>query len=214
VIDPSGAETVGRLVLAAALGGAIGLERELDSQPAGLRTHLLVGLGSAVFTLAGIGLVGSDPARIAAQIVAGIGFLGAGAILHDAGRIKGLTTAASLWVTASLGLATGFGRYLVAVSAAVLALVVLSVLKRVERTLFPQHRGESLSVDVASGTELAPLMRAVEAVTGPMDIREVERSADGGQRFVGSVRPGAMSTVALVEQLLSIEGVRGVDIRA
>jgi len=108
-----------RLVVAALLGAAVGLERELHGHPAGVRTHLLVSVGSALFTVLSIyGFVGVlqgettapvDPSRIAAQIVSGIGFLGAGAILKDGFTIRGLTTAASLWATAAIGIAAGAG---------------------------------------------------------------------------------------------------------
>jgi putative Mg2+ transporter-C (MgtC) family protein len=109
-----------RLLLAAFFGAAIGFEREIHGHPAGMRTHLLVSLGSALFTVLSIhgfeAAPGSpvDPSRIAAQIVSGIGFLGAGAILKDGLSIRGLTTAASLWATAAIGLASGAGDQLLA----------------------------------------------------------------------------------------------------
>jgi putative Mg2+ transporter-C (MgtC) family protein len=108
-----------RMVLAAVLGAAIGFEREIHDHPAGMRTHLLVALGSAVFTelsIHGFGDPGVpvDPSRIAAQVVSGIGFLGAGAILKYGTSIRGLTTAASLWTTAAVGMAAGAGQWLIA----------------------------------------------------------------------------------------------------
>ena len=146
-----------RLVIAAALGGAIGFEREFSEQPAGLRTHLLVSLGACLFTLAGAyGLdafsghaaeVGFDPTRIAAQVVSGIGFLGAGAILREGINIRGLTTAAALWVTAAVGLAVGLGFWIGAVAATVIAVVALFGLKKVERVLFPRLRGSATGPD-------------------------------------------------------------------
>ena len=120
--DLSWAEVVLRIVLAAALGGAIGLERELREREAGLRTHLLVSVGAALFTMVSAyawtdwrfsneeGLV-FDPTRIAAQVVTGIGFLGAGAIIRQGLSVKGLTTAATLWVVAAIGMAAGVGYY-------------------------------------------------------------------------------------------------------
>lgn len=135
-----------RLVLALALGAAVGLERELQRMPAGFRTHALVGLGSAIFTVvsafAFIGPV-SDPTRIAAQIVTGVGFLGGGAILHYRGAVRGLTTAASLWSVAAVGMAAGAGLYVIAVGGAVLVVVTLELLDRVELLLKRrQTRGE------------------------------------------------------------------------
>jgi putative Mg2+ transporter-C (MgtC) family protein len=117
-----------RLLLAAFLGAAIGLEREIHAHPAGMRTHLLVALGSAGFTILSISAFpapGADPARVAAQIVTGIGFLGAGAILKEGLSIHGLTTAASLWVAAALGMAAGAGAWVTAVTIAVITLVSL-----------------------------------------------------------------------------------------
>src|SRR5687767_8983052 len=114
-----------QIVVAAGLGAAVGLERELGAQPAGLRTHMLVSVGAALFTLAGADIVGGDPTRIAAQVVTGIGFLGGGAILREGASIRGLTTAASLWVTAAIGLAVGLHWWYAATATTVLALAVL-----------------------------------------------------------------------------------------
>ncbi|HXG40008.1 MAG TPA: MgtC/SapB family protein [Candidatus Limnocylindrales bacterium] len=124
-----------RLLIAAILGAAIGLEREIHEHPAGMRTHLLVSLGSALFTVlsaTGFGALleagqatNVDPTRIAAQIVSGIGFLGAGAILKYGTTIRGLTTAASLWVTASVGMAVGAGEHVLGVVGTVIAIVSL-----------------------------------------------------------------------------------------
>ncbi len=124
-----------RLLLGLVLGAAIGLERELDRQPAGFRTHSLVALGSCLFTVvSGYAFLGSgaDPTRIAAQVVTGIGFIGAGAVLQYRGHIRGLTTAASLWSVAAIGMAAGAGLYGLAVLGAALVLVVLWLLDRVE----------------------------------------------------------------------------------
>jgi putative Mg2+ transporter-C (MgtC) family protein len=121
-----------RIIVAAILGAIIGLEREIHGHPAGIRTHILVALGSAIFTVLSIQGFGSvapgttfDPTRIAAQIVTGIGFLGAGAILKDGTIIRGLTTAASLWATAAVGLAAGAGDDVIAGVGAILIVVSL-----------------------------------------------------------------------------------------
>ncbi|MGH7734766.1 MAG: MgtC/SapB family protein, partial [Gemmatimonadales bacterium] len=134
-----------RLLVAAALGLAIGFEREIHGHPAGLRTHMLVALGSALFTvlsihgfLGGTGVALVDPTRIAAQIVSGIGFLGAGAIIHQGNLVRGLTTAASLWATAAVGLAIGTGQYVLGFVAVVIMLFSLGPLNaiagRIHRT--------------------------------------------------------------------------------
>ena len=119
-----------RLGVGLFLGAVIGFERELQSQPAGFRTHSVVALGAAIFTVVSAYAFtgpGSDPTRIAAQIVSGIGFIGAGTILHSRGQIRGLTTAASLWSVAGIGMASGAGLYGVAVIGTVLMLVILSL---------------------------------------------------------------------------------------
>lgn len=140
-------ELAGRLVVGLLLGAAIGFERELHRQPAGFRTHALVALGSALFTIiSAYGFAGStvDPTRIAAQIVSGIGFIGAGTILQHRGNIRGLTTAASLWAVAAIGMAAGAGLLAMAVIGAALILVVLSLLDNVEdffhRRMKPKER--------------------------------------------------------------------------
>ena len=125
-----------RLIGAAILGASIGLEREWRDHPAGMRTHLLVSLGAAAFTVLSIEAFkgpGADPARIAAQIVTGIGFLGAGAILKHGAAIKGLTTAASLWVVAAVGMAAGAGAWGVALATTLIVLVSLWPLREIER---------------------------------------------------------------------------------
>src|ERR1700719_4529934 len=122
--------TVARLSLAAILGGVIGLERELRHRPAGLRTNMFICFGAAMFTVLSSGLAGvpSDAARIAAQIIPGIGFIGAGSILHNRGLTTGLTTAATLFVVASVGMAAGGGLYLTAAFATGVVLLALFAL--------------------------------------------------------------------------------------
>ena len=139
---------IGRLMLAMVLGGIIGLERELKNHSAGFRTHILVTVGSCIFMLVSVsmpviitampnGTVNNvDPSRIAAQVVSGIGFLGAGAIIQAKGRrIHGLTTAASLWVVAAIGLAVGAGLYLTSIIATIMLLIILTSFSRLESKL-------------------------------------------------------------------------------
>ena len=118
-------ELIFRLFLATLLGGIVGVEREVTRKPAGLRTHMLVSLGACLFTLVSVFDFLLDPARIASGIVAGIGFIGAGAIIAERGKILGVTTAASLWVTAAIGLSVGVGDYLLSVLTAVIVFLVL-----------------------------------------------------------------------------------------
>lgn len=137
----SNLETVIRLILAAIIGGLIGFEREVNNRPAGLRTHILVTLGSTLIMLVSIDglnriegqILTSDPFRLAAQVVSGIGFLGAGTIMRTGNNINGLTTAASLWVSAGIGLAIGTGYYLGAVVTAIIVLLALMSLGVMEK---------------------------------------------------------------------------------
>ena len=119
-----------RLLLAAGLGALIGFEREIDDEPAGLRTHMLICIGATLFTIVSTQFVGaSDTSRIAAGVVTGIGFLGAGTIFRSENRVRGLTTAADVWVLAAAGSAIGIGYYLAAVSAAVIVFAILYLKK-------------------------------------------------------------------------------------
>lgn len=115
------------LIISVILGGIVGLERELTEKPAGLRTHMLVSLGSCLFTIISVYDFQMDPARIAAGIVAGIGFIGAGAVLSERDKVTGLTTAASLWVTAAIGLSTGVGNYALAIVTTTLVAAILFI---------------------------------------------------------------------------------------
>ncbi|ORM70030.1 MgtC/SapB family protein [Pantoea rwandensis] len=137
-----------RIALAGILGGLIGLERQMRAKEAGLRTHILVGIGSAMFMLVSkYGFsdmltsdhVALDPSRIAAQVVSGMGFLGAGTIIIQKQIVKGLTTAAGLWVTAAIGLVIGSGMYEIGIYGTVLALVVLETFRRLSHLLIGRH---------------------------------------------------------------------------
>lgn len=123
-----------RVGLATILGGLLGLEREVHDRPAGLRTHMLVSMGAALFTMASLEFAGSnvDPTRIAANIVVGIGFIGAGAIFKEENKVKGLTTAADLWVIAAVGMLSGMGLYWHAGIAGVFAWLVLIIGRRLK----------------------------------------------------------------------------------
>ncbi|WP_461246785.1 MgtC/SapB family protein [Treponema sp. R6D11] len=131
-----------RLCLSFVAGGIIGIERSSRRQVAGLRTHILIAIGSCCLMMLSIWLPQQlnlgDPGRIAAQVVSGMGFLGAGAIIRLGSTIRGLTTAASLWLTAAVGLTIGAGMFLAALTTVVLAILTLTILNRLERKLFPE----------------------------------------------------------------------------
>jgi putative Mg2+ transporter-C (MgtC) family protein len=133
-----------RLMVAVVLGGLLGYERQRSGKAAGLRTHMLVSLGAALFVLSPLeaGMPLNDISRVMQGVIAGIGFLGAGAIikLSSDGQIKGLTTSASIWLTAAIGLAAGMGRESTALLSTVLALVILSLLHRLEKRIAHKNR--------------------------------------------------------------------------
>jgi putative Mg2+ transporter-C (MgtC) family protein len=136
---------VGRLVLAALLGAALGLEREYHGKSAGLRTNTLITLGAALFTLISVRLAGNatEMTRIASQIVTGVGFLGGGAILRSRHSVHGLTTAATIWVDAAVGMAAAAGEFGLAVAGAVIAMATLIGLEPLERFIAPGARTRS-----------------------------------------------------------------------
>lgn len=182
-----------RLVVACALGTSIGFERELREREAGIRTHLLVSLGAALFTLvsaygfhvfltSGDAQIGTDPTRIAAQIVTGIGFLGAGAIIRDGLSVRGLTTAATLWIVAAIGMASGAGYYWPAVAATLLTLLALWPLRILAYRLIERIRPEEhrLTVELKEGQPIAPLLGSL---TGA-GVRHVEVSDELDRRVV------------------------------
>jgi putative Mg2+ transporter-C (MgtC) family protein len=168
-------DNLARLTLAAALGGAIGFERELRDREAGLRTHLLVCLGSALFTIvsaygfreflaSGDQVIRADPTRIAAQIETGIGFLGAGAIIRQGLSVRGLTTAATLWVAAAIGIAAGAGYYSGAVLGTVVTIFALWPLRIAAHWVFERLRPEerTIVVDLRPDTSATQLLEVLE----------------------------------------------------
>ena len=154
------------VLIATFLGGVLGFEREIHGRPAGLRTHLLVSLGSATFMLlspyvASMGQgIPADPGRIAAQIVTGIGFLGAGAIVREGISVRGLTTAASLWMAAAIGMTAGTGRYMGAIFVTAMALFALVLLPRLESN-FKTHSYRVLEIVTPLDTDVTEIMRVI-----------------------------------------------------
>jgi putative Mg2+ transporter-C (MgtC) family protein len=163
-----------KLLLATLLGGAIGLERELAGKPAGLRTNILICVGAALFMQLSIdvALIGMSPdghpygdtTRIAAQIVTGIGFLGAGAILHGQGVVVGLTTAATVWVVAAVGAAVGAGSYVDALGTTAIMMLVLVGLKPIERRLQIKRRRLHATVRVKPGVPFDEIARDIASL--------------------------------------------------
>ena len=215
-------ELVGRIALAAALGGLIGFEREFSDQPAGFRTHILVSIGAALFTLVGAyginefvdsGRIRFDPTRISAQIVTGIGFLGAGAILRQGVNVRGLTTAAALWVTAAIGTAVGFGYWIGATATTVVTVAALYGLKRLERVLFPRFRSHYHRVEIEMGPELrlSDLETAFSAHDTLVYSMKILTDDEGNRHLVARVKLASTRNIEiLAEELRGVEGVRDV----
>jgi putative Mg2+ transporter-C (MgtC) family protein len=180
-----------RLGLAGVLGGAIGVERELRDREAGIRTHLLVSLGSALFTLvsaygfhefltSGDVVVRADPTRIAAQIVTGIGFLGAGAIIREGLSVRGLTTAATLWIVAAIGMACGAGWYGPAVITTLFTILALGPLRIVAYKWIDRIKPEEnrLTVELKPGQPIGPFVAQLD------DIRHFELTEEVDRRVL------------------------------
>src|SRR5262245_41436052 len=153
VIDIFRLELMLQLGLATLLGGAIGLEREVGGKPAGLRTYILICIGSVLYTHLSIAMVGAaaDPTRVAGQIVTGVGFIGAGTILHARGAVVGLTSAATIWVVAAIGVALGSGYYLEAIGTTLVVLGVLAGLGRAEKLVERQSLRRTITVHAHQG---------------------------------------------------------------
>lgn len=142
MIWPYEADVVLRLVVAAVAGAVVGWNREREDKPAGLRTHMLVSLGSAVFTVAMLDMMragghSGDPSRIVQGIATGVGFLGAGSIMQSGRTIRGITTAAGIWVVSAIGMACGAGQYVICLASVLLTLAILSLVVRLERRIQP-----------------------------------------------------------------------------
>ena len=207
-------ELLGRLLLAAVLGGAIGAERELNDQPAGLRTHMLLTIGACLFTLiSAYGFGGrTDPSRIAAQIVTGIGFLGGGAIVRHGLTVKGVTTAASIWATASVGVAIGAGSYVLGTGGAVLVVGTLFGLRRADVVLqrWGVSREEYLIEAMPSFDmeRLAEVGRREKVALRGMELQE----DDDAVRITLLVKlPPGYRPARLLNALSQVEGVRQVE---
>jgi putative Mg2+ transporter-C (MgtC) family protein len=223
------AELALRLVSAALLCGAVGLERESRGQAAGLRTHILVGVGSALFTLVSAygfpdffpddrfleNVPRPDPTRIAAQIVTGIGFLGAGAIIRQGAVVRGLTTAAGLWIAAAIGMACGAGYYTGAVLAGLLAVVVLWGLRRLRPLLIGHVRPGAgfLEIELDARAPIEPAFALLAASN--VDVESIDSTREGDSRRVVMevLVPAEKSFDALAAGVGDLQGVRHVRAR-
>jgi putative Mg2+ transporter-C (MgtC) family protein len=216
------AEVLLRVVLAGVLGGAIGVEREIREREAGLRTHLLVAVGASLFTLVSAYAwhdfhfsnqsgITYDPTRIAAQVVTGIGFLGAGAIIRQGLSVRGLTTAASLWVVAAIGVAAGAGYYTGAVVTTIVVLVSLWPLRILAYRLIERIRPGERRLEVELGANESPslLLEILERHGGEVRAFEVDDSRDR-RRVVLDLRLEGHQPHAVTAALMRLDPVLGV----
>ncbi len=209
-------EVVLRLTLAMIIGGIIGLERERGNRPAGFRTHTLVCVGSALVFLTSEyvfsvyhELVNMDPTRLAAQVISGIGFLGAGTIMHYGANIKGLTSAATLWVVACLGLAIGAGFYWGAVAATVIVYITLILLKKLEVSIFKNRDTVEISVNLKN---IPGQIGKVTELMGRLNIQikdiNITPSEESWINVIFLVNlPPAITRKTLLTELSQMEGV-------
>ncbi|HEU0241880.1 MAG TPA: MgtC/SapB family protein [Micromonosporaceae bacterium] len=201
-----------QILVSAGLGAAIGLERELSAQAAGLRTHMLVCLGAAVFTLTGAITLHTDPTRIAAQVVTGIGFLGAGAILREGATVRGLTTAASLWLTAAIGVAVGLRSWNAAWLSTVVGLGILLLVKVFERDALPRRRMLEITLTVDPEAHIDSVVNRASAI--------LPKSRVIGVAYVNSLQTVTIVSRAehrraiteIATELRALGGVRGVAV--
>jgi putative Mg2+ transporter-C (MgtC) family protein len=217
----SDGEILVRLAVVVVLCGAIGLERQARDQVAGLRTHVLVGLGSALFTLVSAyaftasGSARIDPTRIAAQIVSGIGFLGGGVILRYGATVRGVTTAAALWISAAIGMATAVGFYVGAVATAVAALAALVVLRRLKPVVRRRLGGErlSLELDLADGASIRSLLGELRRRRLRIDGLQSRILDDGSEHVRLDVRaPTSLNVDDILSVLSRSDDVRRIEL--
>jgi putative Mg2+ transporter-C (MgtC) family protein len=219
----SDAEVLGRLALALALCAAVGLERESRDQAAGLRTHMIVGVGAALFTLVSaygfgdfLGKTGTriDPTRISAQIVSGIGFLGAGAILRQGLNVRGLTTAATLWVVAAIGMAAGAGYYFGAVATTALVLPALVLFRRLRGPLVSRLRTDFVLMDLEmrANSDMSDVLKMLRDAGVRLQALATEIHEDGESAQLELRIPPDLQFQPLLRRIGDLEDVRRVRI--
>ena len=220
-------ELILRVAAAGTLGGLIGFEREFHEHAAGFRTHILVSMGAALFTLVGAYGVESfagagdgirvtfDPTRVAAQVVTGIGFLGAGAIMRQGVNVRGLTTAAALWVTAAIGTAVALGYWVGAIATAVGALIALTALRWIENFVFPRLRADTIRfiIEAASTVQLSRLAEVIEGHGARAESIKLISDEEGNRHMSATVQlPEGLSSLDLAREIEAVEGIERVDV--
>jgi len=202
-----------KLLLALVLGGAMGMERELTGKPAGLRTNLLIAVGAALLTIVSRHVAGEsgDPGRIAAQVVTGVGFIGAGAIIQARGAVTGLTTAATIWAVSGVGIAAGSGAWQAAVASTVIIISCLVSLRGLESRVRGRRSLVRYNVTMLSGSDSIPVIDAVHSNPG-LDAESLTVSVDGAERRVEiSCVGNEKAQHRLFRELCDLDGVRRVQ---
>jgi putative Mg2+ transporter-C (MgtC) family protein len=208
-----------RLALAALFGGVIGIEREFREREAGLRTHMLVSVGSALFTITsaygfrdflvqGGAVVRADPSRVAAQIVTGIGFLGAGAIIRQGLAVRGLTTAATVWVCAAIGLAAGTGYYSAALMTTLVAVFLLWPMRIVARRLFDRPHSHRLEIRLGGEGGASGVLDVLERLGVRVSSFDLAEGEGGSTLDLLLDLPRGVMPEAVVRRLFAVPGVR------
>ncbi|MCX5665691.1 MAG: MgtC/SapB family protein [Candidatus Omnitrophica bacterium] len=209
-----------RLVLSAILSGVIGFEREFHGRAAGFRTHILLSVGSALIMLTSIhifdvysGRVAIDPARLAAGVVTGIGFMGAGTIMRYKASVRGLTTATSLWVVAGIGLAVGSGLYFGAIATTLIAMIALMFFSKLEHVMIRKNWYKTIVIETQDGLEQLKRIRETLSEYGSeINDLEADRSKDGTHIILkfGLKLTSNLHNAQLIEAIARLEGVKNV----
>jgi putative Mg2+ transporter-C (MgtC) family protein len=214
------AEALLRLLLVTVLAGAVGVERELRDHEAGLRTHMLVGVGAALFVITGNYAWGAlpfgsaegivlDPSRVVAYVVTGVGFLGAGAILKNGGSIRGLTTAASLWVVAAIGVTVGSGLYVLGIFGTAIVLLSLWPVKRLAHELgVRSRRAARIEVELDADGRLSDVIEAIEA--SGRRVLQIHASGEAESRLV-AITVASGDAASGLDGVLRLPSVRSVS---
>ncbi|WP_407399558.1 MgtC/SapB family protein [Anaerovibrio sp.] len=223
-VTPNDLEILGRLALSCILGGIIGYERESKSKSAGLRTNMLVCLGSCLIMILSTelystveGKTNADPARLAAQVVSGIGFLGAGAIMKEGLNVTGLTTAACLWVVAGVGLSVGAGYYMSAFITAVLVFVVLEVFAKLD-SFHPIDKKLSAKVIIKNDSlavqQIYDILKHYDVKISVVKMKNTEHAADDTHIFVEMelINTKHIREVEIMHALYALDGVETVEL--
>ncbi|MBQ4494020.1 MAG: MgtC/SapB family protein [Elusimicrobiaceae bacterium] len=207
-------EIILRILIALLFGGVIGLERQYHDKPAGFATNTLICVGSAVFALLSVlsaYYLGGDPARIAAQIVAGVGFLGAGSILRDGNKISGLTTAAGIWLVAAVGMAVGYGQYFIGAVATASVLILQIFIRKLMTTFDYMQLYDSLTIKCSPKWQIVEKIKSVFKNNQAEIVKEEIHKENGLIVLKLVVNMSATKYQKIVKDLAPLEDIKSLD---